>query len=168
MLKRLVDSLKSISQSVGLSNPNEVTKVLYEVIGKELANGNVKPGLMARAIAESNGDEGRSRSLYIKYRLAEIKEEFHQELLEAAQKDLLLLMKSYGAFPEILQELRDSAPNFDYLMFIEKKAAYLKYETPKKMYDVACMTHYEKDNIEQAVVYYRALIERFPESKESQ
>lgn len=56
---------------------------LYEMVAEELANNEIRAGLMAKALAESNGDINFSRSLYIKLRiqsiLDEIKFQIHQE-----------------------------------------------------------------------------------------
>jgi hypothetical protein len=47
----------------------------FDIVAHELQNQQVKPGLWARAIAESGQDDGRARAAYIKLRVQEIKEE---------------------------------------------------------------------------------------------
>jgi hypothetical protein len=45
---------------------------LYEIVGQELKQGEERPGLMARATAEADGNPEKAKSLYIKYRIAEL------------------------------------------------------------------------------------------------
>jgi hypothetical protein len=47
----------------------------FDLVARELQNRAIKPGLWARAIAESGQDDGRARSAYIKLRVQELKDE---------------------------------------------------------------------------------------------
>lgn len=48
---------------------------LYEKVLQELAQGHRRDGLWARALAKSNGIEGKAKGLYIQYRVQSIKDE---------------------------------------------------------------------------------------------
>lgn len=52
----------------------EISNEIYEQIHDELDGGVKQKGLWTRAIAESGGDENKSKSLYIKMRFKELKE----------------------------------------------------------------------------------------------
>ena len=55
----------------------------YDVVGEELAQKVIKPGLWARALAETGSDDSRARSRYIVLRVAELEEEdFGQDAAE--------------------------------------------------------------------------------------
>lgn len=68
---------------------------LYRRIGVELGAGKVEPGLMARAIAESGGDQGAAMSIYTRYRLgvliseAELERKQRDQEAEAAEAAVL-------------------------------------------------------------------------------
>ncbi|MDR3490715.1 MAG: hypothetical protein P4M12_01570 [Gammaproteobacteria bacterium] len=53
---------------------------LYDQVAKELNENALNPGLWTRAFAEMNGDEAKARALYIKYRVAQLGTNAHQEL----------------------------------------------------------------------------------------
>tara|TARA_Y200000002_G_scaffold359545_1_gene343900 strand:+ start:344 stop:1207 length:864 start_codon:yes stop_codon:yes gene_type:complete len=53
---------------------DEISNEIYEQIHDELDGGVKQKGLWTRAIAESGGDENKSKSLYIKMRFKELKE----------------------------------------------------------------------------------------------
>jgi hypothetical protein len=48
-------------------------KQIYEAVAAEIAARRIKPGLWARAYAETDGDESKSRARYIRYRYEEIR-----------------------------------------------------------------------------------------------
>ena len=48
-------------------------EAFYEVIAKELEDGNVRKGLWLQATTQANGDEGRAKAFYVKQRLKELK-----------------------------------------------------------------------------------------------
>lgn len=50
-------------------------EVLYARVLDELKSGSRREGLWAKAIADCSGDEGRAKSLYIKYRVQSIKDD---------------------------------------------------------------------------------------------
>ena len=58
---------------------------LYEQVVNELANGQRRNGLWAKAFANSDGLEEKVKALYIQYRVQSIKDEF--EISEAVQEE---------------------------------------------------------------------------------
>lgn len=61
---------------------------LYEIVGQELKNVEERPGLMARATAEADGNPEKAKSLYIQYRVAELAENRWREA-EKREADLI-------------------------------------------------------------------------------
>lgn len=45
----------------------------YEVVSEEVQNGQIRPGLWAKAIAETSGDQEKAKALYLKLRVLELK-----------------------------------------------------------------------------------------------
>ena len=56
---------------------------LYEVVAQELDRGERRPGLWAKATADSDGSEDKAGSLYIKYRVQSLKDERGQKFYDA-------------------------------------------------------------------------------------
>ena len=50
---------------------------VYELVAKELQEGFRKDGLWLRAATEAEGDEQKTRRLYVRYRVQEIKDELN-------------------------------------------------------------------------------------------
>lgn len=48
---------------------------LYEAVSRELAAGVIREGLMAKALADTEGSQERARALYIRYRVQSIIDE---------------------------------------------------------------------------------------------
>jgi hypothetical protein len=46
----------------------------FDLVAKELAARNLNPGIWARALAESGGDDARARAAYIRLRAQELKD----------------------------------------------------------------------------------------------
>ena len=71
----------------GLKTKNALTRLqeeqLYEYILNEMEANIIRKGLMAKAIAQSNGDEGKSKAVYIKLRLQSLIDE--NTVMEAIQ-----------------------------------------------------------------------------------
>ena len=63
----------------GIKTKNALTRLqeeqLYEYIANEMETGQIRKGLMAKAVAESNGNESRVNSIYIKLRLQSLIDE---------------------------------------------------------------------------------------------
>lgn len=62
---------------------------LYEIVADELANNEIRAGLMAKAIAESNGDVNATRSIYIKLRIQALLDEIKVQLYQEKEKERL-------------------------------------------------------------------------------
>ena len=56
-----------------------VEEEFYELAYEEIESGNLKKGLWAKAFSETEGDENKTKALYIKYRFDQIKEG-HKEI----------------------------------------------------------------------------------------
>ena len=55
--------------------PNPKEEALYKRVLDEMESGTTRTGIMAKAIADSLGDENKAKSLYIKYRMQTIADE---------------------------------------------------------------------------------------------
>jgi NAD(P)-dependent dehydrogenase (short-subunit alcohol dehydrogenase family) len=66
---------------------------LYEFAAEEIAANNIRPGLWAKAIAESDGDDAKAKARYIKLRVETMKAEAdlgqfaREEALKAKEKE---------------------------------------------------------------------------------
>lgn len=60
---------------------------IYDQIADEMSRGDINGGLMARAIAEADGDKDRTQAVYIKLRVAAIAKEREQARHDAADKE---------------------------------------------------------------------------------
>ena len=49
-------------------------ELIYKHILEEMDSGVIRDGLYAKALANSNGDEAKAKSLYMKYRLQSVKD----------------------------------------------------------------------------------------------
>lgn len=58
----------------------------FDVVGAELQNGSVKPGLWTRAVAETGSEGSEARARYINLRVAELVET--EEILAERQRNL--------------------------------------------------------------------------------
>jgi hypothetical protein len=128
---------------------------LYEIVGQELKNGKEQLGLMARAAAEADGNPEKAKSLYIRYRVAELAENRQREAEKRVRDETEL-------FPEILAEARKWTAGFDYLSAEEKLTKYLEYESPKILFQEGLHQHHTVGNIDAAVKRYKRIIKRFP------
>ncbi len=53
-----------------------VEEQFYEQVVNEIANGYLRNGLWAKAIANSNGQDEKAKALYIQYRVQSLKDEY--------------------------------------------------------------------------------------------
>jgi len=134
---------------------------LYEIVGQELKRGEERPGLMARATAEADGNPEKTKSIYIRYRLAELTEAREREPKKRVIDEIELLISKHGAIPEILEQVR-KAPGFDALSLEEKLRKYLKFESAEDLCFAANYKYAEERDIDAAVKRYKRVIERFP------
>lgn len=76
---------------------------LYAAAALEMANGEIRSGLFARALAETGGDESSARAKYLKLRVETMKAE--RDLIEyATQQDRQPLPKSNASKPPRLEK----------------------------------------------------------------
>lgn len=78
----LLDSLKT---ALGMAVVNADEESLYEIVAREIAANNLRPGLWAMAIAQAGGDDTRARGRYIQLRVAALKKEIEAGLAERAE-----------------------------------------------------------------------------------
>ncbi len=66
-------------------NPTE--ERIYEIAGLEIASKNVKAGLWTKAFAHSQGDEQRTKVIYIELRVEELREEYVADITRQIEAD---------------------------------------------------------------------------------
>ena len=69
----LFDKLKSKVETT-LADSRLEEELIYKHILEEMDSGVIRDGLYAKAMANSNGDESKAKSLYMKYRLQSVKD----------------------------------------------------------------------------------------------
>jgi hypothetical protein len=143
----------------------------YETVGRELVQGKEHHGLMARAVAESDGDPDKAKSIYIRYRAAEIATKRKQVdcIGKTNENELDVLVDKYGAIPEVIQEAREHTVNFDDLTLDKKLEAYKQFECPETLCALAFSKRFtdEKKDLDGAVLLYQKVLERFPTTPEA-
>ena len=69
----LLDKFKRKVETT-LAESRLVEELIYKHILEEMDSGVIREGLYAKAMANSNGDEAKAKSLYMKYRLQSVKD----------------------------------------------------------------------------------------------
>ena len=69
----LLDKLKRKVETT-LADSRLEEELIYKHILEEMNSGVIRDGLFAKAMANSNGDEAKANSLYMKYRLKSVKD----------------------------------------------------------------------------------------------
>jgi len=83
---------------------------LYEIVGQELKRGEERPGLMARAIAETEGDPHKAKSTYIRYRIEQLKANAKSApLTKQGTEEEALLAEKYREGKRYEENVSDSA-----------------------------------------------------------
>lgn len=74
-------------------NINIDDKEIYGIVAQEMANNTIDSGLMAKALAETDFNDNRSKAMYLKMRVADLKKQQEQQqillekqILEAQKK----------------------------------------------------------------------------------
>lgn len=62
-------------KAAAMAHLPEAEQHYYDVVAEEVAQKNLKPGLWARALAESGADDARAQAYYIRLRVAEMRQE---------------------------------------------------------------------------------------------
>ena len=78
---------------------DKISQEIYDQVAEELLSNNIKPGLWARALADSDGDEAKAKSSYIKYRAREINSEIEELQQEALRQKEAQKKKNYKYKP---------------------------------------------------------------------
>jgi len=139
---------------------------LYEIVGQELKRGEERPGLMARAIAETEGNPDKAKSIYIRYRIEQLKEHTNSASLRRKGTEEEALLAEYKEFPFFLSVMRRVLSGQDGLGS-EERLKRLRNNVPAILYKAAHHLHYKRRNVQEAARYYRTLIERFPLTQEA-
>jgi hypothetical protein len=58
---------------------SDAEEAVYELVAREIGLKSLRPGLFAKAFSEAGGDEVKAIAIYIKYRVAQIKDDTQQE-----------------------------------------------------------------------------------------
>lgn len=72
------DLLKKVGYDPTRGIPDELDEHLYAVAASELASSQARPGLLAKAYSDSEGDEQKARARYMKLRVAQLRREYEQ------------------------------------------------------------------------------------------
>jgi len=65
----------------------KMEEALYELALNEFKTGSIRPGLMAKAMAECDGDEMKARALYVKLLASALRDDFYLEQRREDQSD---------------------------------------------------------------------------------
>lgn len=139
---------------------------LYEIVGQELKRGEESPGLMARAIAETEGDPHKAKSIYIRYRIEQLKANAKSAALRNQGTEGEAFLAEYKEFPFFLSVMRKIVSQQDGLRSDEWLKR-LRDNVPTLFYKTAHHLHYSKRDVKEAARYYGMLIERFPLTQEA-
>ena len=134
---------------------------LYEIVGQELKEGAERPGLMARAIAESDGDPNRAKSLYIKHRIEQLKENSDLESSKGQGTEVETFLAEFEEFPLFVSATHKILPKLGSLSN-NGKLKVLRDKTPSLLYKTAHYLHYTKSDVKEAKRYYCAIIAEIP------
>jgi hypothetical protein len=88
-------------------------KEFYGYVAQEMANGVIDSGIMAKASAETDFDENKSKALYIKMRVADLIAQNKQQEEEIKQLQLDIAKKNnHENNQKRLQSISDGAASF--------------------------------------------------------
>jgi MinD-like ATPase involved in chromosome partitioning or flagellar assembly len=68
---------KSKGATVSEQPMSEIEKALYAVAAEEVAKQQLDQAVMSKAISESDGDKNKAIALYLRYRVAELRQQYH-------------------------------------------------------------------------------------------
>jgi hypothetical protein len=71
------DTWQDIRQDTEPSS--EAEEAVYELVAREIGSKSMSPGLFAKAFSEAGGDEAKAIAIYIKYHVAQIKDDIQRE-----------------------------------------------------------------------------------------
>lgn len=111
---------------------------LYEQVSHEIQRGELKPGLWAKALAKSSGNNEAAKSHYIEFRVQAIKDEI--VIAENAAENL----RNKSPAPKTKEEIK------------EEKLA-LKKEKARNKAKAYAIRHAEKDDSSGCLFFFKAL-----------
>ena len=71
-----------------MSDPDDISEVeelLYEIVAAEVAAGELRSGLMAKAVAETGGNDAAAHALYLKFRVKQLVRELAAQAAAAVK-----------------------------------------------------------------------------------
>jgi hypothetical protein len=82
-------------------------EALYERIASEISPGQIKPGLWLKATVDSGGNEHKAKSLYTRFRYAQLVDEIaHDQELERQQRVNAVEQQRRTEFGPLVEKLR--------------------------------------------------------------
>lgn len=97
----------------------KISQEIYDEVAQELLLNNIKPGLWARALAESDGDEYRAKGAYIKLRALEIQSEIENLQKEALRRKEAEKRKHNHYYKPVSAKLPKKKRRIEYCIFIK-------------------------------------------------
>ena len=111
--------------------PNSIDELIYEFIAFEISSGNLRPGVWTKALSDSEWNEPKAKSYYVKMRFEQVKGEL-AELLHVVSPENL----------KLLEEARHAGLTEDEIKYLDppiKAVRYLeKYKKTKDQLAHAC------------------------------
>jgi len=104
---------------------------VYEMVAAEIARGEYKPGLQAKAIAETDGDEAKAKARYLLLRAFQIVKELEQHAEQAAQREAERLQREREARQAAARQAQDEVDR----IVREERAAQEKREKEKQAHE---------------------------------
>lgn len=114
-------------------------KEFYGYVAQEMANGIIDSGLMAKASAETDFDENKSKALYIKMRVADLiaqnkqleKRQQQQPLQDAKVSDYIrnsLIVEEFSIFWDVFNGLGKLAIIMIFILIILSSFGYINLQ----------------------------------------
>lgn len=94
------------------------TDIIFSQVGSEILKKDYSPGAMARAIAESEGNQKAVESMYIRHRFAELKNERDAAAAEERKRKSFVLCPKCGHFDNPLRKPRGNLIVFAILLCV--------------------------------------------------
>lgn len=90
------------------SPPSPTDEMLYEFVANELSNSMLKAGLWTKALADSNWDEPKAKSLYVNMRIVQLRSELQEEFnkRQALLADPVVIARNSGLSEDEIDYLR--------------------------------------------------------------
>ena len=69
-----------------MTKKSEIENKLYEIVAEEIERGEISKGIWAKALSISEGDKEKTQAMYIKIRVHDLSEIFHQAAREEQEQ----------------------------------------------------------------------------------